>query len=574
MQNLDWAVLLGTIVFITVYGIWKTVKNQQNTQDYLLSRRMKWYTVGLSVMATQASAITFLSTPGQAFSDGMRFVQFYFGLPFAMIVLCVTIVPLFYRLKVYTAYEYLEQRFDLKTRSLGALLFLTQRGLAAGLTIFAPALILSSVLGWDIYWTNIALGGVVVLYTVLGGTEAVSITQTQQMAVIFVGMVLAGIMVFKLMPAEVGFIEAIQVADQMGKMNAIDWTFDLNSRYNVWSGLIGGFFLSLSYFGTDQSQVQRYLGGKSIHESRLGLIMNGVVKVPMQFMILFVGVMVFVFYQFNPQPLFFNEVEVKKLGQNEILQFQGLEKQYNTIFEQKKQQSIDLVQALKEKQPHLVQEKTQILQKTEKEYAEIKKQALSLIHAQNAAEGKPKASDTNYVFLTFVMNYLPSGIIGLLIAVILSASMSSTASELNALASTTVIDIYKRNIKPNASEKHYLQVSKIATVAWGMYAILLAEFANQLSNNLIEAVNILGSLFYGTILGIFLVAFYVPKIKGNAVFAAAVCAELVVVALWYAGEVLKIPEFQISYLWFNLIGCALVAGLGAIFQVFFRKISL
>ncbi len=562
MQIADWIVLIGTVTFITAYGIYKT-RNQQDVKSYLLSKQMKWYTIGLSIMATQASAITFLSTPGQAFSDGMRFVQFYFGLPLAMVVLSITVVPIYHRLRVYTAYEYLESRFDYKTRALGAFLFLTQRGLAAGLTIYAPALVLSHILNWNIYYLNIVIGGVVILYTVVGGTSAVSQTQKQQMIIIFLGMLMAGIMVVRLLPEQVSFSDAIRVAGKAGKLNAISFDFDLNDKYNVWSGILGGFFLFMSYFGTDQSQVQRYLGGSSVTESRLGLLMNGFIKVPMQFLILFIGTMIFVFYQFNEPPLYFNRVEVNEVYQTtDAAKFRNLEHQYAQTFEQKKQKTIALVESFHSENPNKIEQATSELKATENQAKRIRKEAIGIIHQKNERDGKIKAADTNYVFLTFVTQNLPTGLIGLLIAVILSASMSSTSSELNALASTTVIDIYKRSLKTNASDRHYLNVSKITTVLWGVYAISLAQFANSLSNNLIEAVNILGSLFYGTILGIFLVAFYIKKIGGNAVFYAALVAEMLVIFLHFG-----IPEaYHIAYLWYNLIGCVTVVGLAFVFH--------
>ncbi|WP_250631504.1 sodium:solute symporter [Rhodoflexus caldus] len=563
MSPIDWFVLIFTIGFITAYGIWKT-RGSKNTKEYLLSKKMSWGTIGLSIMATQASAITFLSTPGQAFSDGMRFVQFYFGLPLAMVVLCMTAVPLYQRLHVYTAYEFLEKRFDVKTRSLGAFLFLIQRGLAAGLTIYAPALVLSTILGWEIFYVNLILGGIVVLYTVVGGTEAVSITQKQQMFVIFVGLMVALYMVFALMPQEVGVWEAVQVAGKAGKLESIDFSFDWNNRYNIWSGIIGGFFLQLSYFGTDQSQVQRYLGGKSTTESRLGLIFNGFIKIPMQFLILFIGAMVFVFYQFHEPPLYFNQVEAAKVRRSDNgSEFISLEQKYHQVFTQKREQAIALVEALKQGEPQQIDHAKALLDAQNSAARDIRNEALAIIHRQNEAEGKGKSSDTNYVFLTFVINYLPKGLIGLLIALVICASMSSTSSELNALASTTVIDVYKRSVRPNESESHYLKASQWMTIGWGAYAILFAEFASTLSNNLIEAVNILGSLFYGTILGIFLVAFYVKSVKAKAIFQAAILAEMVVLFCW--------KFTNISYLWFNLIGCAAVILLGLLLQLFHKQ---
>lgn len=560
MQFLDWLVLVGTIVFITVYGIWKSRKEKHDVESYLVSKKMNWWTIGISIAATQASAITFLSTPGQGFSDGMRFVQFYFGLPLAVIVLSVTFVPIFQKLKVYTAYEFLEGRFDLKTRSLCTFLFLIQRGLAAGLTIYAPSLILSIVFGWDIFWTNFSMGIIVLLYTFLGGTTAVSETQKQQMFVIFLGMVVAGVMLVQMLPDAVSFGKAVSLAGKMNKLNVIDFTFDWNNRYNIWSGLIGGFFVSMAYFGTDQSQVQRYLGGKNIGESRLGLIFNGFIKIPMQFLILLLGTLVFVFYQFNAPPIFFNQVEVTKIYQTaDSSKFRQLETDYNAVFSQKTIKANELATALDTENETLIRQKQEAFQASDMQAQSIRKEAIDIIHQNNEKEGKQKASDTNYIFLTFVINYLPEGVIGLLIAVIFCASMSSTASELNALASTFIVDVYQRTIKKDGTGKHYLNASKVATVGWGLYAILFAQFANALSGNLIEAVNILGSLFYGTILGIFLVAFYVKFVKGTAVFIAAILAELVVIWCW--------QNTGISFLWYNLIGCGLVVGISALLSI-------
>lgn len=560
MQLLDWIVLIGTIVFITLYGIWKSRKEKHDVESYLVSKKMNWWTIGISIAATQASAITFLSTPGQGFSDGMRFVQIYFGLPLAVIVLSVTFVPIFQKLKVYTAYEFLEGRFDLKTRSLCTFLFLIQRGLAAGLTIYAPSLILSIVFGWDIFWTNFSMGIIVLLYTFLGGTTAVSETQKQQMFIIFLGMVVAGVMLVQMLPDAVSFGKAASLAGKMNKLNVIDFSFDWNNRYNIWSGIIGGFFVSMAYFGTDQSQVQRYLGGKNMGESRLGLIFNGFIKIPMQFFILLLGTLVFVFYQFNAPPIFFNQVEVSKIYQTaDSTKFRQLENDYNTVFSQKTLKANDLATALDTENEAIITQKQQAFQEADEQAQDIRKKAIELIHSNNEKEGKQKASDTNYIFLTFVINYLPEGVVGLLIAVIFCASMSSTASELNALASTFIIDVYQRTIKKDGTGKHYLNASKVATVAWGLYAILFAEFANALSGNLIEAVNILGSLFYGTILGIFLVAFYVKFVKGTAVFTAAILAELVVIWCW--------QNTGISFLWYNLIGCGLVMGISALLSL-------
>lgn len=560
MSVLDWIVLSGTLLFIVVYGIWKT-RGSRNMESYLRGdNSMSWWTICLSIMATQASAITFLSTPGQAFEDGMRFVQFYFGLPIAMVIISITAVPIFYRLKVYTAYEFLENRFDLKTRSLAAFLFLVQRGLAAGITIYAPAIILSSILGWSLNYTIIVIGAVVTLYTVSGGTKAVSVTQKAQMAVMMGGMLVAGIIVWRLLPEDVSFGEAVQVAGKMGKMNVVDFSFNWNDRYNFWSGITGGLFLALSYFGTDQSQVARYLTGRSIAESRTGLLFNGLLKIPMQFFILFIGVLVFVFYQFNKPPVFFNQVETNKLHNSQYApQMQELENKHSQLFNEKQSEVQNMLQAMRSENEPAIETSKQNLQQKEQEIKNIREDVKKLIKTNNPAA---EVKDTDYVFLSFVMKYLPYGIVGLLIAVILCAAMSSTSSELNALASTTVVDIYKRSIHSGGSDIHYVKASRWLTIGWGALAITFATIASLLEN-LIQAVNILGSLFYGTILGIFLVAFYLKYIKGNAVFTAALIAESVVLILFFTSD--------IGFLWFNVIGCALVVIFGYILQPIFQN---
>ena len=542
MSLIDWIVLGLTLSGIVIYGIWKSGK-QQNIDQFLVGgRSMPWYTVGLSVMATQASAITFLSAPGQAFSDGMRFVQFYFGLPLAMIVLCITFVPIFSRLKVYTAYEFLEQRFDLKTRALTAFLFLVQRGLSTGITIYAPSIILSAILNINVVYTTLFIGGLVIFYTVYGGTKAVSYTQLLQMSIIFLGMFAAGILVVHLLPAGVGFGKALHLAGKLGRMNVIDWKFDINNRYTVWSGLIGGFFLQLSYFGTDQSQVGRYLTGSSIGQSRLGLIMNGLIKIPMQFLILLIGVLVFVFYQFNQPPLFFNNYEVQQVKQSSYAnEYKKLEKQYSDAFEQKKL-AANAYFNNNRSQTDLI-----VLKHADSVQTGIRTKAINIIKKTDSKSDA--TNDTNYVFLNFVTHNLPKGLIGLLIAIVFLASMGSTASALNSLASTTVVDIYKRIINPNGSDQNYLNVSRAATIFWGLVCIGMALYAGKMGN-LLEAVNQLGSYIYGTILGVFVVAFYLKRIRGNSVFIAAVITELII--LWMG------LTDQIAYLWLNAIGCFLV----------------
>ncbi len=555
MQQLDWIVLIGTLLFIVSYGAWKTT-GSQNVSDYIKGgSEAKWWTIGLSVMATQASAITFLSTPGQAFHSGMGFVQFYFGLPIAMVVICLVFIPIYHRLKVFTAYEYLETRFDLKTRSLAAILFLIQRGLAAGITIFAPAIILSAVLGWDLTTLNIIIGALVIIYTVSGGTKAVSVTQKHQMAVIFAGMFVAFYLIVSYLPADITFSKALKIAGASGKMEVLDFSFNLDNRYTFWSGIIGGTFLALSYFGTDQSQVQRYLSGKSMKEMQLGLVFNGLLKVPMQFFILLVGVMVFVFYQFNASPLNFNPA-ANEVVKNSIYaeEYIALENKHLELEELKSVANLTYGNNLSD--DSLVNE-IQRLNSLEKENRE---QAKELINKANISENtKVESNDKDYVFIHFILNNLPRGLIGLLLAVILSAAMSSTASELNALASTTAIDLYKRNITVEKSDKHYVTASKWFTLAWGIIAILVASFAN-LFDNLIQLVNIIGSIFYGNVLGIFLLAFFIKYVKSNAVFVAALITQVIVIIGWYYD--------WMPYLWLNLFGCTLVMGIAIILQVF------
>jgi len=569
MSSIDWIVLLGTLLFIVIYGAWKT-RGSTNLESYLKGdNEDKWWGIGISIMATQASAITFLSTPGQAYTDGMRFIQFYFGLPIAMIILSVTFVPIFYKLKVFTAYQFLEERFDLKTRSLTSILFLIQRGLAAGITIYAPAIILSTLLGWNLTITNVFIGLLVIAYTVSGGTKAVTQTQKQQMAVMMGGMFLAGIMVISMLPKDIGFIDALHVAGKMGKLNVVNFDFDLNDRYNFWSGITAALFLFMSYFGTDQSQVQRYLSGKSVTESRLGLMMNGLLKVPMQFIILFIGVMVFVFYQFVQPPIFFNKVEKQK-AENSIYaeELKTIENQYTVVFNEKKQEIKKLVNAVNaENEAAVLVAKTSVVALQE-ETNKLREDAKAVI---KKASPTAETNDKDYIFMTYVMDFLPIGMVGLLFAVMFSAAMSSTSSELSALASTTTIDLYKRSINKNATDKHYLKSSKWFTFLWGVLAIVFATYAS-LFENLIQAVNLLGSLFYGTILGIFIVAFYVKKIKGHAVFYGAILAELCVVYIHYLNENAIAPSFlTMGYLWYNIVGCGLVVLFGLVLEFGFGK---
>lgn len=548
MSGLDWLILGGTLLFIVGYGTWRTRRAGESLDGYLLGgRQASWWAIGLSIMATQASAITFLSTPGQAYDDGMRFIQFYLGLPVAMVLIAIFVVPIYHRLKVFTAYEYLEGRFDRRTRTFAALLFLVQRGLSNGLSLYAPALVLSAILGWDIQLTVWLLGTVMIAYTVSGGTRAVMVTQQGQVAVIFVGLLVAGYLLVHYMPQEVGFTDALRVAGHQGKLNLIDFHFDPTDRYNFWSGMTGGLFLALSYFGTDQSQVQRYLTGRNITESRLGLLMNGLLKIPMQFGILLLGVLLFVFYQFNPAPLTFNRPVYMKVAHSEQYgpQLRELEREHATLFEARRQATGQLVQALQSNDPAAVAAAQTHLQATQAANLGLRQQAQQLL---KKAEPATEAKDTDYVFLTFVLNYLPQGLVGLLVAVVLSAALGSAAAGLNALASTTVVDLY-RPARPHQPELHYVRASRAAAVGWGVLGIGFATFAARLEN-LIQAVNILGSLFYGTILGIFMVAFFLKAVSGRAVFWAAVVAQAVVLALFFATD--------IGYLWFNIIGCAVV----------------
>ena len=538
MSYQDWIVLVVTLTCIIMYGVYKS-RSTKNLDGYFLSNRdMPWYLVLLSIMGTQASAITFISAPGQAYTDGMRFVQYYFGLPLAMIVICIVFVPVFNNLKIYTAYEFLEKRFDLKARTLTSFLFQISRGLSTGISIYAPSLILSSLLGWNIYYTNVIMGGMLIIYTVSGGARAVAHTQKLQLIIVIIGMGIAAYMVVRLMPDNIGFLESLHIGGKNGKMNVITSGnttngFDWKDKYNIWSGIIGGFFLALSYFGTDQSQVGRYLTAKNNRQGKLGLLLNGIVKVPMQFLILLVGVLVFSFYQYHKAPVYFNETQANRAKEtvykNDLIH---LEKQYELI------SPTDNIQK----------------EKIKKEYKAVLAQALP----------HEDLNDTNYIFLYFVIDYLPKGLVGLLIAVIFLAAWGSIAAALNALSSCTVVDIHKRFINKNLTEQQDYRVSKFYTFCWGIFCILVAQFASNLGNSLIETVNILGSLFYGVILGIFLIAFWFKQIKANALFYAALIAEVFVILIYVSDK--------ISFLWLNAIGALLVIMFGYILQ-FFMKTS-
>jgi solute:Na+ symporter, SSS family len=562
MNYLDWGVLVTTISFIVLYGSIRTRKTT-TMEGYLKGdNTMKWWMMGVSIMATQASAVTFISTPGQAIEDGMRFIQFYFGLPVAMVIISVTMVPIYYRLKVYTAYEYLESRFDLKTRTLAACLFLVLRGLSAGITLFAPALVLSTILHWPIAMTTIMIGTLVIIYVTTGGTKAVSITQRQQMAVIMSGMILAGILAYKMLPDHVSFSDAVGLAGELGKLNLVNVEFNLTDRYNIWSGLIAGTFLSLSYFGTDQSQVARYLGGTSVTESRLGLMFNGLLKIPMQFLILFIGVMVFVFYLFYQPPVFHNQVLIEEARNTERgLEIQGLENSYSQLYQQKRVEVDKLVGAIQDSdQRTIVTSKEAVLSLQEQEKT-LRDSVKSVI---GKAVPGAKTQDRDYIFLNFVLSNLPHGIIGLLLAVMFSAAMSSMAGELNALASTTSVDIYKRSMQKEKSPEHYLYASRAFTVMWALLAMVFAMLAS-FSENLIQFVNIIGSLFYGTLLGIFLSAFYIKKVNGTAVFWAAIISEAIVFYCYFYTE--------IAFLLFVIIGCGAVIALSLLFELFIPRKS-
>ena len=552
MPTIDWIVLATTLLLIVGYGTWVTRK--RSSLDSFLSgdREARWWTVGLSVMATQASAITFLSTPGQAFHDGMGFVQFYFGLPIAMVIICLFFIPLYSKLKVYTAYEFLESRFDYKTRFLTSFLFLVQRGLAAGITIFAPAIVLSTVLGWNLDMLIILIGITVIFYTMIGGTKAVNVTQKWQMAIIFLGMFIAFFLILDKMPEGIGFMESLKVAAAGNKMNIIDFSFDLENKYTVWTGILGGTFLMLSYFGTDQSQVQRYLSGKNKKESQWGLIFNGFLKVPMQFFILLTGVMVFVFYQFNPAPAFFNTKTLDTLRTTEYAdELIGFENELKEIYDLKN----EMVANANLSSP--TDDFNQQYGAYTNQEKEIRNSVKELI---GKAIPNAKTNDKDYVFINFILNNFPKGLVGLLLAVFMCAAMSSTASELNALATTTIVDIYKRGINPNGSDLHYLMTSRFMTFGWGVIAISFA-LSCQLFENLIQFVNIIGSLFYGTILGVFLVAFFLKHVKSNAVFIAACISEVMIISIFY------FRLFPIAFLWLNALGAIFVVVIALLIQL-------
>jgi solute:Na+ symporter, SSS family len=573
MHPLDLIVLLGTLGFIVIYGAIKT-RSHKDIDSYMRSGGMKKsWVICLSIIATQASAITFMSTPGQAYESGMGFIQIYFGLPLAMIVISVVFIPVFYKQNVYTAYEYLEGRFNLATRQFIALLFLVSRGLGSGLTLYAPAIILSTILGWNLNLLCLIIGIAVILYIYVGGEKAVSQTQTLQMVVILSGMALALAMLIIYLPAGVSLKNAVYLAGKMGKMKAVDTKFSLDGRYNIWSGILGGFFLSLSYFGTDQSQVSRYLGGSHVNESKLGLFYNGMVKIPMQFFILFIGVMTYIFFMFHSSPVFFNNKALEKaqLTAEVKQQLSDKEKQHELVEIKRNQAAIELVHAQNTSQEVSCMD---TLQKFEQQDTAIRADVKRII--KKNARGV-ETRDTDYVFLTFILNHMPIGLIGLLLAVMFCAAMSSTAGQISSLASTTVIDYYKRSINKNGSDMHYVNASKVSTLIWGAVTIGFAVSA-PLFENLIQAVNILGSLFYGTILGVFIVAFFFKFVKGKAVFIAALVSEAIILSLYFADKITSLLGVhpigalsKIAYLWYNPIGVILVVAFSSLFAVLFKE---
>ena len=543
MRPLDWVVLAVSLVGIVAYGLYKG-RGSNTVNRYLLAgKTMPWYAMGLSIMATQASAITFISTTGQAYVDGMRFVQFYFGLPVAMVILSATAVPIFHRANVYTAYEYLEQRFDAKTRALASVIFLVQRGLGVGLVLYAPAIVLAVIFGWPDRVTTLLMGGLVILYTVLGGIQAVTWTDVQQMLIIFLGLFVAVIMVVVLLPSNVSLGDAMYVAGQAGRLNAVDLTFDLKNRYNVWSGLIGALFLFLSYFGCDQSQVQRYLTGRSIAQSKLSLLFNAMAKIPMQFFILFVGAMVFVFFTFERPPLLFKPDAIEQARSGPGLA--AIERHYDDAFARRRQAALDLIAARREERPAPVES----YRAAQRDFDAARREAGALV--------EKGFNDTNYIFLEFVTHYLPTGVVGLIIAAIFAAAMSTISAEINSLATVSVIDIYRRHVRRQATDAHYLKASRLATAFWGAYAVLFAEYGRNLGS-LIEAVNVVGSLFYGSLVGVFALAFFFPRVTGTGAFLGMLAGEAAIFAAWQFTD--------ISYLWYNLIGCLVVIGVGFVFQ--------
>jgi SSS family transporter len=557
MRPLDWLILGACLVFIVVYGTYKG-RGCNSVHKYLLAgKTMPWYAVAFSIMATQASAITFISTTGQSYVDGMRFVQFYFGLPIAMVILAATAVPIFHRTNVYTAYEYLEKRFDPKTRALVTLIFLIQRGLAAGLSLYAPAVVLTVLLGWSDQVTTVVMGGLMIVYTVSGGAKALTWTDVQQMAIIMTGMCAALFTAIWLLPSHISLLDAVSLAGAVGKLNAVDLNFDLQNRYNIWSGLIGGTFLALAYFGTDQSQVQRYLSGKSIAQSRLSLLFNGIAKVPMQFFILFIGAIVFVFYIYQQPPLLFQPVELKKVEAR--ADYGPVANRFSRAFEERKAAATQVVEARRRGDGARETASLQQYRQAQKKLDAARAEGAELA---KKVSGNAEFNDTNYIFLSFVTKYMPAGVVGLIMAVIFAAAMSSSSAEINSLATVSVIDVYRRHVRRHASDRHYLWVSRAATAFWGCYAILFAQFVKNMGS-LVEAVNVVGSLFYGGMLGVFVLAFYFPRVRGNAAFIGVLAGEAAIFySRWFT---------EVSFLWYNVVGCGVVVGTGLLLSRFERR---
>ncbi len=565
-SGLDWLVLVVTLLLIIAWGVYKS-KTSRNLDGYFLSdRQMPWWIILLSIMGTQASAVTFLTVPGQAFTDGMRFVQYYFGLPLAMIVVCIACVPLFHRLKVYTAYEFLENRFDLKTRSLTSFLFLLSRGVSTGISVIAPSIVLHSMLGWNFYLTNVAMAGLLIIYTTMGGAKAVAYSQQLQFIIIYAAMFIACWYAIKMLPEGVSVSDALQVGGNSGKLNVItsgftEKGFDWQDRYNIWSGIIGGFFLALSYFGTDQSQVGRYLTAKSEKESKLGLLMNGLVKVPLQFFILIIGVFIFSFYQYHKMPAYFNLAQEKAVEKSEYAaDYARVKQQFESIQEQKAISTRQMTEARHAGEESRLLQLEQVVKGQQMQSSQVRDSIKYYIKKANPGTD---GNDTNYIFLRFVGDFLPKGLVGLIIAIIFLAAWGSIAAALNSLASCTMIDFHKKFAKTALSAEREYILSRWYTAGWGVFCMVIAMFTYSLGNSLVEAVNVLGSWFYGTILGIFIVAIYVKWVKGNAVFVAAIISELLVVSIYF----LKI----VSFLWLNLIGAVAVVVLSILLQLFMKK---
>ena len=553
MRLADWLVLCGSLAFIVLYGLWRGRRSDSVSQYLLAGKTMPWYAMALAIMATQASAVTFISTTGQSYVDGMRFVQFYFGLPLAMVILSATAVPIFHRANVYTAYEYLEQRFDAKTRALVSVIFLIQRGLALGITLYAPAVVLTVILGWPDRVTTLVMGVVALLYTTLGGVKAVTWTDFQQMLVMTAGLVAALVSAVLLLPGGVSFLDAVTLAGAAGRLNAVTLNLDWNDRYNLWSGLIGGMFLALSYFGCDQSQVQRYLTGRSIAQSRLSLLFNGMAKVPMQFFILFIGAMVFVFYIYERPPILFQRAELEKIqAPSRRAEYGPVEQRYDAAFESRKAAANQLIEARRQGDSTLRRQGLEEFGKAQRELDAARRQSVRLVEQAGGAKG---INDTNYIFLTFVTRHLPAGLVGLVLAVIFGATMTSFSGEMNSLATVSVIDIYKRHFRKTAPDRHYLKVSRAATVFWGCYAVITAGYAKG-QGSLVETVNLLGSFFYGGMLGVFVLAFFFPRVRARGAFCGVLAGEAAIFAAYFFTK--------IAFLWYNVIGCVVVVLTGVL----------